>query len=315
MKTLLILGGSGFIGKSILDSFLKNQLKKFRIEKLIILSRNTDFLKKKFKTEGNKKIIFKNINLFTATKLPNCNYVIHAAEKTLANTTNKNIFLKYFNLTKKICDYYVKSKNIKFLYLSSGAVYGRINKKQKVKENAPLKYNNLTGIKKEYAKYKIKSENYLQKKFSRDRLIIARLFSFIGKHLTKDKNYAVGNFLKNVEKSRKINIKSSNPDDIYRSYLDSEDLVKFLMCLMIKKNHTTNNIFNIGSDKPISITELAKKISKISNIKISSNKKNISSVFDYYVPNINKIKKNYSIKKIIKFDKSLLKIIKSIVEE
>ena len=37
--------------------FLKNQLKKFRIEKLIILSRNTDFLKKKFKTEGNSKII------------------------------------------------------------------------------------------------------------------------------------------------------------------------------------------------------------------------------------------------------------------
>ena len=84
---------------------------------------------------------------------------------------------------------------------------------------------------------------------------------------------------------------------------------------MVKKNHTMNNIFNIGSDQPISIAELAKKISKISNIKISSNKKNISNVFDYYVPNINKIKENYTIEKIIKIDKSLLKIIKSIVKE
>ena len=315
MKTLLILGGSGFVGKSILDAFLKLQLRRFKIDKLVILSRNTNHLKREFKIKNNKKINFKNIDLFKVTKLPYCDYIIHAAEKTLASTTNKKIFLKYFNLTKKICDYYIKSKNIKFLYLSSGAVYGRINKKQKVKENAPLKYNNLTGIKKEYAKYKIKSENYLQKKFSKDRLIIARLFSFIGKHLTKNKNYAVGNFLKNIEKSRKIEIKSSNPDDIYRSYLDSEDLVKFLMCLMVKKNHTMNNIFNIGSDQPISIAELAKKISKISNIKISSNKKNISNVFDYYVPNINKIKENYTIEKIIKIDKSLLKIIKSIVKE
>ena len=56
MKTLLILGGSGFVGKSILDAFLKLQLRRFKIDKLVILSRNTNYLKREFKIKNNKKI-------------------------------------------------------------------------------------------------------------------------------------------------------------------------------------------------------------------------------------------------------------------
>ena len=56
MKTLLILGGSGFVGKSILDVFLKLQLRRFKIDKLVILSRNTNHLKRKFKIKNNNKI-------------------------------------------------------------------------------------------------------------------------------------------------------------------------------------------------------------------------------------------------------------------
>ena len=56
MKSLLILGGSGFVGKSILDVFLKLQLRKFKIDKLVILSRNTNYLKREFKIKNNKKI-------------------------------------------------------------------------------------------------------------------------------------------------------------------------------------------------------------------------------------------------------------------
>lgn len=312
MKTLLILGGSGFVGKSIINSFLENRLIKFKIDKLIILSRNTNYLKRKFKIKVNKKIIFKNIDLFNAKKLPDCNYIIHAAEKNLASATNKKIFSKYFNLTKKICNYFKKYEKIKFLYLSSGAVYGKNDIKQKLKETAPLNYNNLTGIMREYAKYKVKSERYLKNNFDKNKLIIARLFSFTGQHLAKNKNYAVGNFFDDVEKSRKIKIKSTNPNYIYRSYLDSEDLVEFLMQLIVKRNITNNNIFNIGSDKAISIMQLAKKISKISNISISYNKKSTSKLIDYYVPNIDKIKKNYQIKKTIELENSLLKILKSI---
>ena len=49
MKKLLVLGGSGFIGRSILDEFCSGKLKKFEINKLILVSRNITKLKKNYK--------------------------------------------------------------------------------------------------------------------------------------------------------------------------------------------------------------------------------------------------------------------------
>ncbi len=47
MKTLLVLGGSGFIGQAILKEFYSGKLKKFGIGKIILVSRNIHKLKKK----------------------------------------------------------------------------------------------------------------------------------------------------------------------------------------------------------------------------------------------------------------------------
>ena len=44
---VLLVGGSGFIGKSFLDAFKKNIIKKFNIKKIIIISRNIHFINKK----------------------------------------------------------------------------------------------------------------------------------------------------------------------------------------------------------------------------------------------------------------------------
>ena len=48
MKTLMILGGSGYLGKSFLQSFIEGGLKKYNIGKIILISRNINQLKKKF---------------------------------------------------------------------------------------------------------------------------------------------------------------------------------------------------------------------------------------------------------------------------
>jgi len=45
LKSLLIIGGTGFFGKSILDSFKRGLLSEFNISKIIILARNIDKFK------------------------------------------------------------------------------------------------------------------------------------------------------------------------------------------------------------------------------------------------------------------------------
>ena len=46
LKTLVILGGSGFVGKSVLSYFLSKKMNKFKINKIILVSRNIKKLKK-----------------------------------------------------------------------------------------------------------------------------------------------------------------------------------------------------------------------------------------------------------------------------
>ena len=81
------------------------------------------------------------------------------------------------------------------------------------------------------------------------------------------------------------------------------------MKLLVNKNLSKNPIYNIGSDKHISINNLTKKISKNYKLLINDKEKLMPNIFDYYVPNIEKLKKNY---KNIKFQNINDSIIKSI---
>ncbi len=45
MPTLLVIGGTGFFGKSTLDSFKRGGLEKWGIERIIAMSRNSESLR------------------------------------------------------------------------------------------------------------------------------------------------------------------------------------------------------------------------------------------------------------------------------
>ena len=104
MKTLLVLGGSGFIGKSILEYFNSGNLNKYKIKKLILISRRMS----KLKIKKNKNVIFKNLDLSKVKKLPEADIIIHAAETSVKKTTLKE-FKKSIKLSSKITNNLVKS--------------------------------------------------------------------------------------------------------------------------------------------------------------------------------------------------------------
>jgi dTDP-glucose 4,6-dehydratase len=126
MSTLLVIGGTGFFGKSILDSFQRGLLADFNISTIVVLARNTD----KFKLEY-PELCFTGVELINGdisniNVLPHADYVIHAA-----NSTNMNDYFEGsdLNFKKAIKNYsflalLFHSKS-KILYCSSGAVYGK----------------------------------------------------------------------------------------------------------------------------------------------------------------------------------------------
>lgn len=294
MNTLLIIGGTGFFGKSILDAFKRDLLNKWKINKIIVMSRNSDNFKLNY-----PELITEGVEMFTGDittidHLPNADYVIHAAASTDASrylTQNieekKNIIkgtLNYCRLATKF------HKDSRIVFCSSGAVYGYQPKHVKYLEEdmAFGNINSLDDVKKSYA-YAKRDAEFAIKKLGQSGLnvSIARCFAFVGKYLPRDQHFAIGNFLADGIAGRNIEVKATKK--VFRSYMYADDLVEWLMTLAANSNKTCP-IYNVASDQEFEIREVAHIISKVFNVGVKSVKCSNESIQDRYIPSVEKVK-------------------------
>lgn len=294
MKVLLI-GGTGFFGKSILDAFKRNILDIFRVSEIIVVSRNSKNFKINYPELLDDNISFLDMDISNTTYIPDFDYVIHAASSTdkrdyILDELNqlKNIELGASNFTKLILK---KSQKIKILYCSSGAVYGQQpDHIQRIKESHKfIGVESLEKAKRIYALGKRKAENEIIKLSQLGySCVIARCFSFFGKYLPKNQHFAYGNFLSSAEIGNDIIVKARNK--VYRSYMSADDLVISLFILLNHANEKIS-IFNVGSSKQILIHDLADKIGSEFGVKVIKNKIDETLPIDRYVPDTNKLEK------------------------
>ena len=308
-KTLLLIGGTGFFGKSILNylSFYKNSLKK-KFNKIIILSRGR--LELKFNKELGKefKIVKITSNILKIKKLPKADFVIYMA--ILKNFNEDNSAVKNYLKLARI--YHFKSK---ILYVSSGAIYGEQPKSiKKFKENYLKSHKKIDfkiGYKKKYSKIKLENEKLFEK-FGKTgaNVSIARCFSFVGQYLPTNSYYVVGNLIKNILNNESLKIESNY--QIIRSYMHSDDLVKWLFKILFNSNPSCP-IYNVGSDNAVQVQEVAESLAKKYNLSLKSKKINKKKV-DKYIPNIDKARKELGLKnKLNSFD-AIIKTINSIIK-
>ncbi len=294
-QSLLIIGGTGFFGKSILDSFKRGLLNEFKITKILVLARNIEKFKTEFPELNIHGVEFINGDISNLKSVPVVDFVIHAATSTnmldynqISNNVGKNnIEMSVSNYCSLAPIYHSKSK---ILYCSSGAVYGKqpINI-EKIDEKFPLQ-DNLSNL-------SIEKQNYcLGKRYAEREMIklaslgldvsIARCFAFYGKYLPKNKHYAYGNFIGSAERKEKIIVNASGI--VYRSYMSADDLVISLMNI-VNIAGTECPIYNVGSDSTISLYDLAKKIAKEYGVEYEYLNYN-NQIIDKYIPNVDKLK-------------------------
>lgn len=301
MATLLVIGGAGFFGKSILDSYKRGLLRRWNINSLILLSRNATLLGLTNSDILDPTVHLINADISKCLTVPSADFVIHAA----ASSDAKNYLeipeieklniqsgtFNYCNLAKKY------HRNSKILYVSSGAVYGQ--QPQNIK-SIPESYSVTTEInelplnKRGYASAKRESENaIIQLGKEGLNVSVARCFSFVGKYLPLDKHFAIGNFIKNAIERKPIIIHSNYT--VYRSYMYSDDLIIWLMTILDGSNKTAP-IYNVGSDEKISLSSLGSLIGKKSGQILIKPKEFDTSNIDIYIPSIDKAKKELNLK-------------------
>jgi dTDP-glucose 4,6-dehydratase len=290
LKTLLIIGGTGFFGNSILSYFSKSKTSKKKFNKVIVISRNklatfryTKNLKKNFSIS---KI---NCDILKLKKIPKADYVIYAA--ILKN--HRDDFLAVKNYVKLAKIYH---SNSKILYTSSGAIYGiQPNNIEGFKENYSKyhkKINFKKDYKKNYAKFKLKSEKLFEELGNFGlKVSIARCFTFVGEFLPLNSNFVIGNIIKNILDKKEITIKANYK--IYRSYMYSDDLVRWLFKILDNSSNQCP-IFNVGSDNKVSIHKIANVLAKKYNLEFLSPKIS-SKKIDNYIPNISKASKELNL--------------------
>ena len=309
MSTLLIIGGTGFFGRSILDAYSRGLLSAWSIEKIIVISRNANKL-----TSTNPELINDNVELLdvditSVDTLPFADYVIHAAASSDASRytsqsdiEKKNIIQGTLNYCRLAPKFHTDSK---IVFCSSGAVYGYQPKDvQYLTEDMAFgDIESLDEVKKSYAYAKRDAEFAIQKLGQAGlNVSIARCFSFVGRYLPKDQHFAIGNFIADGIAGRNIEVKASKK--VYRSYMYADDLVLWLMTIADNSNPQCP-VYNVASDKEVEIKELADIVANIFNVRIKSSENSAKHV-DRYIPSTQKAKKTLSLKESYNLRRAIL---------
>ena len=249
-KLILVTGGGGFIGSSMV-SFLVKQGLKVRVFDL-----SEQILKNPPPEEAE---IYKGSVLDTndvTNAMHGCDYVIHlAAMLGVKRTEMKRLDTLNVNIlgTINVLEGCIKEKIKKIVFASSSEVYGDQMK-------IPISEENPLHPKSVYAVTKLAGEEYVKAYKNRYGLeyTIVRFFNVYGQGQVAE--FVMPRFIKCVLDNKPQPPKIYDKGDQIRSFCYVDDIVKGTFLALINKK-ANSEIINIGNDKePISIRDLAYKV-------------------------------------------------------
>lgn len=245
----LIIGGSGFLGRYLINYILKNTNDE------IIATYSTHL-----PTFLDKRVSWVNFDLQNEQDIIRLNSITQKDTKTiyLASCHNPDIveempeFAWNINITN-LANFVNKYKNAKCLYYSStDVIYGESLNGYRFKESDKYNPINLYGKHKALAEQIVLTMGYN----------VVRFPLIMGPSIVRNKKHFFDYIKEEISSNRSVDLF----EDSYRSTLSFNQCAKFLVSLIEQHCDCREKIVNIASDNPISKFEIGLKIANFYNL-------------------------------------------------
>jgi dTDP-glucose 4,6-dehydratase len=263
---LFITGGTGFIGRWLLESLCVANLQLGLGITTTILSRDP----KKFTQNAPHlasqpafRVITGDIRRFEVPQ-DQFTHIIHGATNASAQL-NESDPLRMFDTivegTRRVLDFGIEKSVARLLFLSSGAVYGQQPWEMERVDEDWIGAPKCNDVRAAYAEGKRAAEMLCAiygKQFGLE-VAIARIFALLGPFISLDAHFAAGNFIRDAMQGKPVTVNSDGR--AYRSYLYASDLTVWLWHLLVRA--LPGKPYNVGSEESVSIRELAERIARM----------------------------------------------------
>ena len=260
-KTALVTGGAGFIGSHLVELLVQKNFKVIVLDnfsnsdgsniKKLILEKKIIFLKKDIL---NNKIDLRKYKLDYVFHLAALGSIVPSIDNPIKYIENN------FNGTLNLLEKLRKTKIKKIVYAASSSCYGIA--KTPTKESNPINTEYPYAFSKWIAEEAIK---HWSKLFNIPFMSI-RIFNAYGPRFQTKGAYgsAIGVFLKQKLSKKPLTVVGNGNQS--RDYVHAKDVANafYLAAISSRKNE----IFNLGSGKPIKINEIIKLINPTKIVKI-----------------------------------------------
>jgi len=267
--SLFISGGTGFFGTWLLEAVLAANRELSLDCRVMVLSRNpARFTAKSPHLARDPAVSFieGDVRSFRFPDVP-VSHVIHAATEASASlnaSDPQTMFDTCVEGTRRMLSLAQEKCCQRFLFTSSGAVYGRqppdLTHVSEDFHGGPAQID----VRNAYAEGKRAAEMLcaMAARPSADlslHISIARCFAFVGPRLPLDAHFAIGNFIRDCVAGGPIRIGGDGTP--FRSYLYAADLAEWLVTILLRGE--SHRAYNVGSEEAVSIRQLAERVADI----------------------------------------------------
>ena len=293
---LFITGGTGFFGKSMLDYRMRHPEWPWAQAEWVILSRDPERFAASFPRLANQPGISFVAGDVRDFAFPEGQFdaIIHAATSAVTTLSDAEMTSVILDGARHVADFAKAAGCGKILFTSSGAVYGpRI---------VPADEDDVCAPATAYGKGKLAAEKLLAD--AGLDVKIARCFAFTGPHLNRGIHFAIGNFIQNCLDGKPIVINGDGTP--LRSYLYADDLVEWLFAIL--ERGESGRPYNVGSDRAVSIRELAEIVRYVLGSDSEIVVKGIADLSakpSVYVPDINRAKTELGLSVTVQLEEAI----------